>query len=218
MCDIYFPKTVSSIPRPLHPALSLVAMSPHQIERQRGRRRSTRYYDESNSDYSSDERNIPQSRRKSLGHEVIHQLGGAIGLRSNSSRRRARSESRRHSSSGPYENQRWYSLSPPPTSRRRYKSPAPRQPGMVEQAADAAIDAGTVTAFRLRKVPGPWIGDKGVRVATAALSAAAIDVLIDKDPAKYGTRNIAASTIGGLIVDRIANGSRREQRRHRYMP
>jgi hypothetical protein len=48
-----------------------------------------------------------------------------------------------------------------------------------QMAARAALEAGGATALRLRKEPGSWTGDKGAKVATAALGAAAIDAFID---------------------------------------
>lgn len=48
-----------------------------------------------------------------------------------------------------------------------------------QMAARAALEAGGVAAFRLRKEPGKWNGEKGAKVATAALGAAAIDAFID---------------------------------------
>src|SRR4051812_43711139 len=121
-----------------------------------------RYYD-SDSDYSEVNRDdIPRSRRKSVGREIIDRLGGAIGLRAGS----AGPESRRHSFTDAYAKRRSYSLSPPPAGRRhRDRRRVPRQPGRVAQAVEAAIDAGAVAACRLRRVPGQWIGEKGTKVA-----------------------------------------------------
>lgn len=77
-----------------------------------------------------------------------------------------------------------------------------------EQAVKSALTAGAVEAIRQRNRPGDWVGERGLRVATAALSAAAIDTAVDKDPGRKGKRNILKSTIGGLVVDRLANGAR----------
>lgn len=78
---------------------------------------------------------------------------------------------------------------------------------------EAAIVAGAVEAFRLRNEPGSWISRKGARVATAALGAASIDTVLVKDPSKHGTAKLAESAIGGLMVNRVWNGPRRELRR-----
>lgn len=82
----------------------------------------------------------------------------------------------------------------------------------VEHAVNAAIDAAAVEAFRLLREPGGWLGAKGVRVATAALGAAALDSVIVRDPGKHSKQTLAKSTIGGLLINRLANGSRKRQR------
>ena len=84
-------------------------------------------------------------------------------------------------------------------------------------AARAAIEAGGLTAFRLRKQPGSWTGDKAVKVATAALGAAAMDAFMDQDPrgTRGGVKGMADSAISGLIASQImgkAGGGRRKSR------
>jgi hypothetical protein len=78
----------------------------------------------------------------------------------------------------------------------------------LEQAAGAALVAGAIEAFRIRNEPGKWTGAKGARIATAAIGAAAIDAGIDKDPDKHSKMHIAEATIGGLIINHLANGGR----------
>lgn len=73
-----------------------------------------------------------------------------------------------------------------------------------DQAIKSALTAGAVEAFRQRNRPGDWMGEKGLRVATAAMSAAAIDTAVDKDPRRRGKRNVIGSTLGGLFVDKMA--------------
>lgn len=103
-----------------------------------------------------------------------------------------------------------------PTSRRR-RSPSPRDDfyddeqlsrERRDQAIKAAVTAGAVEAFRQRNRPGEWLGKKGLRVATAAMSAAAIDSAVDKNPRRKGVRNVVGSSLGGLVVDKLANGMR----------
>ncbi|RYP00785.1 hypothetical protein DL764_006419 [Monosporascus ibericus] len=86
-----------------------------------------------------------------------------------------------------------YSPSPPPKhsgSRRKSTDntsrPGPNTPAQSKAAQErwqlaigSAIRAGGMTAFRLRKEPGSWTGDKGAKVAKAALGAAALDAFID---------------------------------------
>lgn len=52
------------------------------------------------------------------------------------------------------------------------------------------------------------MGQKGVRVATAAISAGLIDAGLDKNPGIAGGTmgRLMTSTLGGMVVDKIANG------------
>jgi len=49
-----------------------------------------------------------------------------------------------------------------------------------QKAAKAAIQAGGVAALAQRKKSGAWVGPKGARVATAAIGAAAADVMANR--------------------------------------
>lgn len=97
-------------------------------------------------------------------------------------------------------------------SRSRSRSHGGRKGEKWEQAAKAALVAGAVEAFRSRKVQGPWTGEKGQRIATAALGAAGIDGLIDRDPKKHEKRHVIESALGGIATSRLANGSRSRSR------
>ncbi|KAK8040999.1 hypothetical protein PG994_014006 [Apiospora phragmitis] len=106
------------------------------------------------------------------------------------------------------------------TSRRREKSTAPMgyrdhmrapKPEIADRwqmAARAALEAGGVTAFRLRKQPGTW-GEKLPKIATAAMGAAAIDAFIDRNPRRQksggggGIKGMAESVIGGMIASKV---------------
>lgn len=77
------------------------------------------------------------------------------------------------------------------------------------QAIKAALMAGAVEFMRQKNRPGEWVGQKGVRVATAAISAGIIDAGLDKNPGSGAMGRIMSSAIGGLVVDKIANGGRR---------
>ncbi|KAF3056651.1 hypothetical protein GL218_06461 [Daldinia childiae] len=75
-----------------------------------------------------------------------------------------------------------------------------------QMAARAALEAGGLTAFRLRKDPGSWTGEKGAKIATAALGAAAIDAFIDKDPRQAksnGVKGFAENTISSMIASKL---------------
>lgn len=178
----------------------------------RGRR--ARDYDDY-SDYT--DRPKPQ-RRKSIVDNVKDLaegagLGGIIGAVTGRSRSRSRHRNDRDRG---YDSDRYDDRYYDDRRSSRYGSRSPdrkrKTEGKWEQAAKAAIVAGAVEAFRSRKAPGPWTGEKGQRIATAALGAAGIDALVDKDPEKHGKRHVAESALGGLIANRVANGPRSRSR------
>jgi hypothetical protein len=184
------------------------------------RDRGRRDYDYDDYDY---ERPKPQ-RRKSIVDNIKEfgeaaGLGGVIGAvtggrdRSRSRHRKDRGyDSDRHGDRYDDRDRRSRRYSSSERSRSRG---AGKSKDKWEQAAKAAIVAGAVEAFRSRKAPGPWTGEKGQRIATAALGAAGIDSLVDKDPDKHGKRHVAESAIGGLLANRLANGSARSASRGR---
>ena len=147
-------------------------------------------------------------------------LGGVIGAITGD-RDRSRSRHRRRDDRG-YDSDRRYDdrdydrdqdrRSSRYDSRSRSRSRGGRKSEKCEHAAKAAIVAGAVEAFRSRKVAGPWTGAKGQRVATAALGAAGIDGLIDRDPERHEKRHVAESALGGLLASRAVNGSRSRSR------
>ncbi|KAF2856103.1 hypothetical protein T440DRAFT_513193 [Plenodomus tracheiphilus IPT5] len=176
--------------------------------RDRGRGPRDRDYD----DYSEYSERPKPSRRKSIVDQVkdfgeAAGLGGVIGAVTGRSRSRPRREDRGYDSDRYYDDRRSRY-----DSRSRSRSRGGRKSEKWEQAAKAAIVAGAVEAFRSRKEPGAWTGAKGQRIATAALGAAGIDSLIDKDPEKHGKRHVAESALGGLVASRLANGSRSRSR------
>lgn len=178
----------------------------------RDRRGDRRDRDYDSEDYQSPrrhrDRDRDRDRKKSGVGEVLEGLGlgGVVGaLTGNRSRSRSRSRHHRDKSRG-----RNYSSG---SSRSRTRS---RSKGRSErkwaQAAQAALVAGAVEAFRSRKEAGPWTGDKGRRIATAALSAGGIDGLVDRDPDQKTKRHLAEAVIGGLAANRLANGPRSKSR------
>lgn len=180
------------------------------------RGRSSRDYD----DYSEASSRPKPSRRKSIVDQVKEfgeaaGLGGVIGAVTGRSRSRSRHR-KDHGYDRGYDSDRngYYDdrRDRRRDSRSRSRSRGGRKSEKWEQAAKAAIVAGAVEAFRSRKVPGAWTGAKGQRVATAALGAAGIDGLIDRDPEKHEKRHIAESALGGLLANRVANGSRSRSR------
>lgn len=108
------------------------------------------------------------------------------------------------------------------SSRRGTKLPDQAAADRWQMAARAALEAGGLTAFRLRKEPGSWTGEKGAKVATAALGAAAMDAFIDKDPRRSkssgGMKGFAESTISSMIASKIMGfkGSSTRKGKSRY--
>lgn len=92
---------------------------------------------------------------------------------------------------------------------RRDRDPSVDNKKKRNQMIKAGLSAAAMEAFRQRSRPGDWVGEKGVRVATAAISAAVINTSIDKNPNHGAIGNIMKSTIGGLVFDKIANGGKR---------
>ncbi|KAJ4380723.1 hypothetical protein N0V86_004084 [Didymella sp. IMI 355093] len=188
------------------------------------RRRRDRYDDrDSYADSYAGDRPKPQ-RRKSIVDRAkdfgeAAGLGGVIAAVTGRSRSRSRERHRRRDDRG-YDSDRRHDdryddRRSRYDSRSRSRSRGGRKSEKWEQAAKAAIVAGAVEAFRSRNVPGAWTGAKGQRVATAAIGAAGIDGLIDRDPEKHEKRHVAESALGGLLANRAVNGSRSRSRARR---
>lgn len=77
----------------------------------------------------------------------------------------------------------------------------------IQKAAIASLLAGATEAFRVAKEPGGWKGEKTKRILTAAAGAATVDAATDPKHSKLG---LAESVIGGLVGNRLINGSRNE--------
>ncbi|RYC62508.1 hypothetical protein CHU98_g3692 [Xylaria longipes] len=91
-----------------------------------------------------------------------------------------------------------------PDSHRSRDTPSSR----MQKAAKASLIAGAAEAFRVAKEPGGWKGEKMKRVITAAAGAATIDAA--HDPSKDSKRHLVESVIGGLVGNRMLNGSRKD--------
>ncbi|KAI0459744.1 hypothetical protein F5B21DRAFT_255276 [Xylaria acuta] len=91
-----------------------------------------------------------------------------------------------------------------PDSHRSRDTPS----GRMQKAAKASLIAGAAEAFRVAKEPGGWKGEKMKRVITAAAGAATIDAA--HDPSKDGKRHLFESVVGGLVGNRVLNGSRKD--------
>ncbi|KAF7508741.1 hypothetical protein GJ744_008988 [Endocarpon pusillum] len=145
----------------------------------------------------------PPRRRKSMGEQALAALGLGGVAAAATGKARDHSRSRRH---------RDRSSSSSSRSRSKRSGGMPRNKEEIAQALKAAVTAGAAEAFRSRKQPGGWGGDKGKRVLTAAISAGGVDKLIDRDPNKHGTRNVLGSALAGLATNRLVNGSRSRSR------
>ncbi|CRG85134.1 hypothetical protein PISL3812_02262 [Talaromyces islandicus] len=177
-------------------------------------RRSRRYPDkrdryERRSSYSSSRSPSPRPRRrKSLSEQAVSAIGGALGVKSARDRSRDRSTHRhedRYSDRGRSRRYRSYSDS---RSRSRGGHRRAKSEARMAQAVKAALAAGAAEAFRARKDPGPWTGDKGKRILTAAISAGGVDGLIDRDPNTHGGRHVIESVLAGMATNRFVNGQR----------
>ncbi|KAI5205416.1 hypothetical protein E4T39_03123 [Aureobasidium subglaciale] len=180
-----------------------------------------RHRDRHDRDYDSEEYSPPRrrhaERRKSGVGEILEGLGlgGVAAAITGRSRSRSRSKDRdsrrdrdrdgraksRHG--GRYDSDEYS------RSRSRSKGRTERK---WAQAAQAALVAGAVEAFRSRKDPGPWTGEKARRIATAAIGAGGIDGLVDRNPDKKTKRHLVEAVVGGLATTRLANGPRSKSR------
>ncbi|KAJ4511311.1 hypothetical protein HRR83_006551 [Exophiala dermatitidis] len=182
-------------------------------DRRRSRRR------DSDSDYSSRSRSRTpprRERRKSTTEEVLGSLGlggvAAAVLGKNRDRARSRSVSSDRVSRRRSRSRAGSRRSSSDRSGRRNKSKVRSE--QVSQAIKAAVLAGASEAFRARKEPGGWGGEKGKRVLTAALAAGGVDGLISdkRDPDHHAKRDIVGSAIAGLAANRVINGPRSKSR------
>lgn len=171
-------------------------------------RKSRRY---SSSSESSPE---PRHRRKSMSEQVVAALGlgGAAaaltGKKSKDSRSRSRDRGDRSRSRGGRDRRRHSSSS----SRSRSRGGGDKSNEKIGQALKAAITAGAAEAFRARKEPGGWGGQKGKRILTAAIAAGGVDGLVDRDPDKHSKRHVLGSALAGLATTRVINGPRSQSR------
>ncbi|KAL8688364.1 MAG: hypothetical protein Q9224_004901 [Gallowayella concinna] len=157
---------------------------------------------------SSSSQSPPRSRRKSLGEQALAALGiggAAAAASGGKSRDRSRGggRGRRRDSYSSY------------SSRSRSRSADQKE--KIQQAVKAALTAGAVEAFRSRKEPGPWTGDKGKRILTAAIGAGGVNSALtsNRDPDKKDGRHGIQAVLGGLATSHLVNGGRsRSRSRH----
>ncbi|RKK80372.1 hypothetical protein BFJ71_g15934 [Fusarium oxysporum] len=75
-----------------------------------------------------------------------------------------------------------------------------------EHAVGKGIGTGAELAFQIRNDRGSWVGKKGAKVVSAAITSAAIDFLLGTDPKKHPLAHIAVSMVQGVVTNSIANG------------
>ena len=94
-------------------------------------------------------------------------------------------------------------------SSRGSRSRSPEFNAKIQQALKAALTAAAAEGWRSRDEPGNALsGEKLRRIVTAAVSAAGVDALVDKDPEDHKARNTIISALAGLLGNRVINGSR----------
>ncbi len=198
-------------------------MASNTYHHRRGRRSASSdypYWD----DYFDDERRPRHvSRTRTRGGEAASRLGAAIGLGGARSRRPSPARGRRnHSPPARYHSperhyqRRSYSVSPSRQHDRHHDGQRASKSRWVH-GAEAAAEAGAIEAIRLRREPGSWSGVKGRRVMTAAVSAGAIGAAsegkVRPNSGRGKTMGVLGSSMGGLLVNRLLNGSRHDQLR-----
>ncbi|KAI1169921.1 hypothetical protein F4777DRAFT_159126 [Nemania sp. FL0916] len=102
--------------------------------------------------------------------------------------------------------------------RRGRREPEEEKPDRIMQAAKAGLEAAGLAAFRLRKEPGGWSGDKAIQIATAALGAAAVETIVDKDPRadkKRGFKGFIETAASSFIMGKLFEGAERRFGRDR---
>lgn len=162
--------------------------------------------------YSSSRSPSPE-RRKSFVEQAMAAAGiGGLAAAAGGGHDRSRSRDRKSRRSRRYSSDS--SSSSRSRTRGRGRAQSVNQQQKIQQAAKAALIAGATEAFRARKEPGGWKGDKGKRVLTAAIGAGGIDGLVssDKNPEKHDTMHTIQAVIGGLAGNRLINGARSKSR------
>jgi len=144
----------------------------------------------------------PAQRLKTVGKLALAvvKLGGAAAILAGDRQSRGRDRSRSRAKR-PHSSHR---------SRRSSSSSQGLSPdhAKVKQAVQAAVTAGAVEAFRSRHDPGGWFGPKGERIVAAAIAAAGVDGVIDRNPDKHSKRHVIESALAGLVAERAIYGPR----------
>lgn len=170
-------------------------------------------------EYRSEEEEKPKkSRRKSIveGAMGLAGLGAAAkaigGYGDDRSDRDDRDD--RDDRSDRHHRRRRHSSESSRGSRRERRDKSPEGVAKFQQAAKAALLAGAAEAFRVRKEPGGWGGDKGKRILTAAIGAGGVGAAAAGDNSEHHSkRHLLEAVVGGLAGNRLINGSRSDDGR-----
>ncbi|KAH7148127.1 hypothetical protein DER46DRAFT_514220 [Fusarium sp. MPI-SDFR-AT-0072] len=68
------------------------------------------------------------------------------------------------------------------------------------------VRTGAEVASRIKNDRGPWAGEKSIKVVSAAITSATIDLLLSTDSKSHPLRYAVASMVESFIIDRIING------------
>jgi hypothetical protein len=81
----------------------------------------------------------------------------------------------------------------------------PKNLSKSEHALQQGVRAGAEVAFRIRNDKGSWVGEKGIKVASAAITSATLDLLLGTDQRKHPLAHLVVSKVEGVIIDRITH-------------
>ncbi|KAI1182556.1 hypothetical protein F5B17DRAFT_419954 [Nemania serpens] len=105
-------------------------------------------------------------------------------------------------SDGHHDDRRHYSEHHSHGQSRHHRSSSSSGPDL-RHATEAAVAAGVVEAWRARHEP-----DRAMRVATAAIGAAATDSALDEGRGHKQKRHVVEGALAGLVENRVINGPR----------
>jgi hypothetical protein len=83
---------------------------------------------------------------------------------------------------------------------------SPKRRSNSQHALQKGVRIGAEVAYRIRNDRGPWAGEKAIKVISAAVASATIDLLLDTDSKNHPLTHAAVVTVEGVIIDRIING------------
>jgi hypothetical protein len=76
-----------------------------------------------------------------------------------------------------------------------------------QHALQKGVRTGAEVAYQIRNDRGSWAGEKGIKVASAAIASATIDIWLGTGSKKHPLAHAAVSAVEGIIIDGIMNGT-----------